>query len=150
MNNENQKMSARPFASDPLNEALYGKMAEIAKWTAPCTFARTEKAPLDSKSVFALLSDLQDYIDDEVYGTAYPGQVVAVTYDGENNGAYILVSKNVGVETDEDDPNNPGHKIIDYVQKLEPIRLGTSQEINSASASAVMNWLGADGNAIEE
>jgi len=141
MNNENTKMSARPFASDPLNEALYDTMAEIAKWTAPCTFSRTEKAPIDSKSVFASLSDLQTYIDDQVYGTAYPGQVVAVTYDGENNGAYILVSKSVEVETDEDDPDNPGHKIVDYVQKLVPIRLGTKAEIESASASAVMNWL---------
>ena len=136
MNDENIKMSARPGAGDDLNEALYDKMGKIAKWTAPCTFARTEKAPIDSKSVFATLHDLQEYIDDPVYGTAYPGQVVAVTYDYENNGAYILTSKNVEVEGN-------------WEWKLVPVRLGTKAEINDATASAVINWLDENGNTFD-
>ena len=137
MNDENIKISARPGAGDPLNSALYDKMEKIAKWTAPCTFSRTEKAPIDSKSVFATLLDLQEYIDDPVYGTAYPGQVVAVTYDSENNGAYILTSQSVEVETDV------------WEQKLIPTRLGTKSEINDASASAVINWLDENGNTLD-
>ena len=137
MNDENIKMSARPGAGDSLNEALYDKMGKIAKWTAPCTFSRTEKAPIDSKSVFATLLDLQEYIDDPVYGTAYPGQVVAVTSDSENNGAYILTSQFVEVEK--------GH--LDW--KLIPTRLGTKAEINDATASAVINWLDENGNTFD-
>lgn len=137
MNDENIKISARPGAADQLNEALYDKMEKIAKWTAPCTFSRTEKAPIDSKSVFAHLSDLQEYIDDPVYGTAYPGQVVAVTYDYDNNGAYILTSQSVEVEPDV------------YEQKLVPVRLGTKSEINDATASAVINWLDENGNTFD-
>ena len=137
MNDENIKMSARPGAGDDLNEALYDKMGKIAKWTAPCTFARTEKAPIDSKSVFATLDALQAYIDDPIYGTAYPGQVVAVTYDSENNGAYILTSQFVEVEE--------GH----WEWKLVPTRLGTKSEINDATASAVINWLDENGNTFD-
>ena len=136
MNDENTKMSARPGAGDSLNEALYDKMEKIAKWTAPCTFSRTEKAPIDSKSVFATLDALQAYIDDPVYGTAYPGQVVAVTNDYENNGAYILTSKNVEVEGN-------------WEWKLVPVRLGTKAEINDATASAVINWLDENGNTFD-
>lgn len=136
MNDENIKMTARPAADDPFNEALYGKMEEIAKWTAPCTFSRTEKAPIDSKSVFATLDALQKYIDDPVYGTAYPGQVVAVTNDGDNNGAYILTSKFVEEEDHWD-------------WKLVPTRLGTKAEINEATASAVINWLDEKGDTFD-
>lgn len=138
MNNENTKMSARPGPSDSLNSALYDKMEKIAKWTVPCTFSRTEKAPIDSKSVFATLDALQEYINDKVYGTAYPGQIVAVTYDTENNGVYILTSQYVEVEKD----------VWEY--KLIPTRLGTKAEINAATASAVINWLDANGNTFDD
>ena len=91
----NTTLSQRPIpALDELNTELYSKMATIAAWTAPCTFSRTEKAPIDSKSVFETYDDLIDYINDAVYGTAYPGQLVAVTSNNDQaRGAYVLATQ---------------------------------------------------------
>ena len=103
----NNSISPRPGMENPdiINQALWDKMASIAKWTAPCTFARTEKAPIDSKSVFETLDNLNTYINDPVYGTAYPGQIVAVTNDLENNGVYVLSTKlEPGEIPDPEDP----------------------------------------------
>ena len=108
----NTNITSRPGMENPdtFNEELWAKMASIAKWTAPCTFARTEKAPIDSKSVFETLDNLNTYINDPVYGTAYPGQIVAVTNDLENNGVYVLSTKLETIETV--DPENPEQTIV--------------------------------------
>lgn len=115
-----------------LSELMYAKLLEMAEWVAPCTFKRTNRAPLDSKSCFATLesytsgdNSVETYLN-ETYSTAYPGQVIAVTDDSTHNGLYVLM---------EDVENG----------RLVPTRLGTASEINAASASAVMNWLNADG-----
>lgn len=95
---ENVKMAERAGQADAPVSELADKMASIAQWTAPCTFARTEKAPIDSKSVFPTYDELIAYINDPVYGTAYPGQIVAVvSSDDAQKGAYILMSNRSGL-----------------------------------------------------
>jgi len=112
---------------DTINTNFYNNLSTMAKWVAPCTFARTEKAPIDNKSVFQTYQDLITYIDDPVSGTAYPGQIVSVTADIDDtkNGAYVLLPESYEIppETEGGEPTQGIH--------LRPRMLAASESIPS-------------------
>ena len=112
---------------DTINQEFYTKMSTIAKWLAPCAFARSEKAPIDSKSVFQTYQLLIDYIDDPVSGTAYPGQIVAVTADIDDtkNGAYVLLPESYEIP-----PETEGGESTQGIH-LRPRMLAASESIPS-------------------
>ena len=115
--------------ADTLSTNLQTLIASKNTWTAPCTFTRTNPMPFDPKSCFDTKQDLNAYLADAA-STAYPGMIVAVTSSEDpEKGAYVISSNGTN---------------------LVPVLLGTKEEINSASASAVINWLDSDGNAIQE
>lgn len=115
---------------DTINQEFYTKMSTIAKWLAPCAFARSEKAPLDSKSVFQTHQSLIDYIDDPVNSTAYPGQIVAVTADTDEtkNGAYVLLPESYDIP-----PATEGGETTQGIH-LRPRMLAASESIPSPTA----------------
>ena len=78
---------------------------------------------------------------------SYPGQVLTVITNGSPV-VYAIAGGHVYADGD-DIPE--GKEIGDEdVSTRTLVQLGTKAEINAASASAVINWLGSDGNAIEE
>lgn len=115
---------------DTINTNFYNNLSTMAKWGAPCTFARTEKAPLDSKSVFQTYQSLIDYIDDPVSSTAYPGQIVAVTADTDEtkNGAYVLLPESYEIP-----PETEGGESTQGIH-LRPRMLAASEAIPSPTA----------------
>lgn len=50
------------------------------RWVAAVSFDRTNKLPLDSKSVFRSTEELDEYLES---GAAYPGQIVAVVLQSD-------------------------------------------------------------------
>ena len=94
---------------DILSTNLFKEIGRRPKWTAPCTFDRTNAMPLDNKTCFLTYADLESYINEEE-STAYPGMFVSVTSTSDpQNGAYVLMSDGT---------------------KLNPVPLGDSKQVN--------------------
>lgn len=95
MEKTNANIQARPFQADQPNDELYSLLPNMAKYTLPCVFKRTERAPIDPYTCFNTFQQLQEYISDGET-TAYPGMIVAVTgmYDSAK-GVYVLMSDGI-------------------------------------------------------
>lgn len=111
----------------------------------PFNYTRGNPLPLDSWSLFMSLEAAQTYATSNP--VSYPGQVLTVITNGSPV-VYAIAGGHVYADGD-DIPE--GKEIGDEdVSTRTLVQLGTKAEINAASASAVINWLGSDGNAIEE
>jgi len=98
---------------------------------------------LDSWSLFMSLSDAQTYATTNP--VSYPGQVLTVLTDG----APVVYAIAGGTAYADGDDIPEGKEVGDEdVSSRTLVRLGTKAEIDSASASAVINWLGSDGHEI--
>ena len=100
----------------------------------PFNYTRGNPIPLDSWSLFMSLEAAKTYAKSNP--VSYPGQVITVI----TNGSPVVYAIAGGhIKDGEED-----------VSTRTLVQLGTKEEINAATASAVINWLGADGNALEE
>lgn len=113
-------------------------------------FERSFATPLDRTELFMSYADALAYATGGsdtrgLSGTSYPGQIVTVLTNGSP-----VVYAIAGGHIYEDGDDIPSGKDIgdEDVSTRTLVQLGTKAEINSASASAVMNWLGSDGNEI--
>lgn len=66
---------------------LFAGLADAARWEPGCTFSRKNPLPLDEYSVFATLSDAEDYV--ATNPVAYPGQVLAIVNDTQSD-VYVV------------------------------------------------------------
>lgn len=112
-------------------------------------FERSFATPLDRTELFMSYADALAYATGGsdargLSGTSYPGQIVTVL----TNGSPVVYAIAGGhIYTSEDVPE--GASVGDEdVSTRTLVQLGTKQEIESASASAVMNWLNASGQEI--
>lgn len=111
----------------------------------PFNYTRGNPIPLDSWSLFMSLEAAQTYAKSNP--VSYPGQVITVI----TNGSPVVYAIAGGHIYGSDDVIPEGKKVGEEdVSTRTLVQLGTKEEINAATASAVINWLGADGNALEE
>ena len=109
----------------------------------PFNYTRGNPLPLDSWSLFTSLSDAETYATSNP--VSYPGQVLTVI----TNGSPVVYAIAGGHIYEDGDDIPEGKEIGDEdVSTRTLVQLGTKAEINSASASATMNWLNANGQEI--
>ncbi len=63
------------------------------------TFDTDGKYPIEAKSIWSTLADLQEYAEDD-NNNAYAGKVVVVLEDNDNNGVYLIKSIGAGAEVE--------------------------------------------------
>lgn len=111
----------------------------------PFNYTRGNPIPLDSWSLFMSLEAAQTYAKSNP--VSYPGQVITVI----TNGSPVVYAIAGGHIYGSDDSIPEGKKVGDEdVSTRTLVQLGTKAEINAATASAVINWLNADGNPFQE
>ena len=109
----------------------------------PFNYTRGNPIPLDSWSLFMSKSDAETYATSNP--VSYPGQVLTVL---ENNVAtvYYIAPGSKYAQGDEIPEGKQAGDEIVSTRTL--VQLGTKAEIESASASAVVNWLNSNGQEI--
>lgn len=121
----------------------------------PFNYTRGNPIPLDSWSLFSSYEAAVAYAQSNP--VSYPGQVVSVI-DGTSSIVYVIAGgalytremkdeDDANAETEGYTPHAPGGTEVgaELTATRTLVRLGTKAEIESASASAIMNWLNADG-----
>lgn len=76
-----------------INTKFFEDLENKATWSAGVAFKRSNALPLDKYSVFATLTDAQEYASSNA--VAYPGQIIAVAENGKMV-AYVLAENTEG------------------------------------------------------
>ena len=76
-----------------INTKFFEDLENKATWSAGVAFKRSNALPLDKYSVFATLTDAQEYASSNA--VAYPGQIIAVAENGKMV-AYVLAENAEG------------------------------------------------------
>ena len=76
-----------------INTKFFEDLESKATWSAGVAFKRSNALPLDKYSVFATLTDAQEYASSNA--VAYPGQIIAVA-ENEKMVAYVLAENAEG------------------------------------------------------
>ena len=106
----------------------------------PFNYTRGNPIPLDSWSLFMSLEAAQNYAKSNP--VSYPGQVITVITNGSPV-VYAIAGGRIYGSDDVPEGKKAGDE---DVSTRTLVQLGTKAEINAATASAVINWLNADGN----